>query len=134
MKAYIVGGGIDGTEDYNGVYHLVTEDGICWATQWCSSFDWARKDLYEDRAGLKADWAKNYPGEVKVLRLGEDSMTFHRLLEREQTYQPNRKGELSDGVYYSIITVKNGHWDKSEPKSIREIGHIVVEALLEGSK
>ena len=134
MKAYIVGGGIDGTEEYNGVYHLVTEDGICWATQWCSSFDWARKDLYEDRTGLQADWAKTYPGEVKVLRLGEDSMTFLRLLEREQTYQPNRKGELADGVYYSIITVKNGHWDKSEPKPTREIGHAVVEGLLANNK
>lgn len=134
MRAYIVGGGIDGTEEYNGVYHLVTEDGVCWATQWCSSFERARKDLYEDRAGLKEDWKENYPGEVEVVCLGQDGMTFQRLLEREQTYNPTRKGELPDGVYYSIITVKNGHWDKSQPKPVRDIGHIVVEALLENEK
>ena len=134
MRAYIVGGGLDGTEEYNGVYHLVTEDGVCWATQWCRNFETAKKDLYEDRVGLKEDWAKNYASEVEVLRLGEDGMTFQRLLEREQTYAPGRKGELPDGVYYSIITVKNGHWDKSHPKPLRDIGHIVVEAMIDASK
>lgn len=131
MRAYIVGGGLDGTEEYNGVYHLVTEDGKCWATQWCPSFERARKDLYEDRAGLREDWRVNYASEVEVFRLGEDGMTFQRLVEREQYYTPSAKGQLPDGVYYSIITVKNGHWDKSEPKPLRDIGHIVVEALID---
>ena len=129
MKAYIVGGGISGTEEYNGVYHLVTEDGVCWATQWCSSFEQARKDLYEDRAGLRADWEKKY-GDVQVMRLGEDSTTFEQLLFREEGYVPQRKGELADGVYYSIIRVKNGQWDKSEPRPVQELAATVVESLI----
>jgi len=133
MKAYIVGGGMDGTEDYNGVYHLVTEDGVCWATQWCSSFDWARKDLYEDRAGLREDWKKEY-GDVQVYRLGEDGMTFEKLLAKEMYYTPGKKGELKDGKYYSIITVKNGHWTKSEPKPLQELGHVLVDALIEKNR
>ena len=131
MKAYIVGGGLDGTEEYNGVYHLVTADGVCWATQWCSSFDWARKDLYEDRAGLREDWEKKY-GQVQVMRLGEDAMTFERLLMKEENYTPLQKGQLSDGVYYSIIKVKNGKWDKSEPQPIDKLGDLVVKVLKEG--
>ena len=129
MKAYIVGGGISGTEEYNGVYHLVTEDGVCWATQWCSGFEQARKDLYEDRAGLRADWEKKY-GDVQVMRLGEDSTTFEQLLFREEGYVPQRKGELADGVYYSIIRVKNGQWDKSEPRPVQELAATVVESLI----
>ena len=132
MRAYIVGGGIDGTQEVNGVYHLVTEDGKCWATQWCKSFADAYKELYEERAGLKEDWKNNYVSEVEVYRLGEDAMTFERLAERQVNYVPSRKGELPDGVYYSIITVKNGHWDKAEPKPIGEIGRAVVDALLGG--
>lgn len=130
MKAYIVGGGIDGTEEYNGVYHLVTADGVCWATQWCSSFAWAMKDLYEDRAGLREDWEKKY-GQVQVLRLGEDAMTFDRLAAREANYTPMQKGQLADGVYYSIIRVKDGKWDKSDPQPIDKLGDIVVKALKE---
>ena len=129
MKAYIVGGGTSGTEEYNGVYHLVTEDGVCWATQWCSSFAQARKDLYEDRSGLRADWEKKY-GDVEVLRLGDDRTTFQDLLFREAGYTPQRKGELADGVYYSIITVKHGQWHKSEPRPVQELAAAVVETLV----
>ena len=133
MKAYIVGGGMSGTEEYNGVYHLVTEDGVCWATQWCSSFDWAMKDLYEDRKGLQEDWKKEY-GDVKVLRLGEDGMTFEKLLAKEMYHKPAEKGVIKDGIYYSIVTVKNGHWTKSEPKPIQELGHVLVDALIKENK
>jgi len=133
MKAYIVGGGISGTEEYNGVYHLVTEDGVCWATQWCSSFEWAMKDLYEDRAGLQADLKKEYGG-VEVLRLGQDSTTFEKLLAKELYHDPSKKGELKDGVYYSIVTVKNGHWTKSEPKPIQELGHILVDTIIKENR
>lgn len=132
MRAYIVGGGIDGTEEVNGVYHLVTEDGVCWATQWCKNFDDARKELYEDRVGLKEDWRAKYVSEVEVFRLGDDAMTFERLAERQMGYTPTRKGQLPDGVYYCIVTVKNGHWEKSDPKPVRDIGHLVVEAMLNG--
>lgn len=133
MKAYIVGGGIDGTEEYNGVYHLVTGDGVCWATQWCSSFEWAMKDLYEDRARLREDWAKKY-GEVEVLRLGEDAMTFERLLAREENYTPLQKGQLPDGTYYSIIKVKNGKWEKSDPKPIERLCDLVAKTIKDAAK
>lgn len=133
MKAYIVGGGIDGTEEYNGVYHLVTADGAAWATQWCSSFDQARKDLYEDRAGLREDWAKRY-GDVEVLRLGEDTMTFEHLANRQDHYTPAPKGGLADGVYYSIITVKKGQVTKTEPKPVQELAASLVETMIKKQK
>ena len=133
MKAYIVGGGLSGTEEYNGVYHLVTEDGVTWATQWCSSFDWAMKDLYEDRAGLQADLQKKY-GKVEVLRLGQDSATFEKLLNKQMFFDPSKNTGLKDGVYYSIVTVRNGNWTKSEPKPIQELGHILVDTIIKENR
>lgn len=129
MKAYIVGGGFSGTEEVNGVYHLVTADGVTWATQWCADFASARKELYEERSGLRADWKAKY-GEVEVLRLGEDGMTFEQLASNQEHYVPSVKGKLADGVYYSIITVKNGEWKKTEPKPIQELAASVVETMI----
>ena len=128
MKAYIVGGGADGTEEYAGVYHLVTADGDCWATQWCSSFAEAKRELYDKRELMQADMQKKH-GPVPVLRLGEDEMTFAMLLERERTYDPAPIGQLADGLYYSVITVKDGVRTDSEPKSIRDLGHALMSAV-----
>lgn len=133
MKAYIVGGGMDGTEEVSGVYHLVTADGITWATQWCSSFDWAMKDLYEDRAGLKEDWAAKY-GEVEVLRLGEDSMTFERLAKKQDHAAFSNPNKLADGVYYKLITVKDGKTIKSEAYAIQKLGDLLVKAVKDSIK
>ncbi|MGN0968866.1 MAG: hypothetical protein ACI4O3_06300 [Oscillospiraceae bacterium] len=133
MKAYIVGGGPDGTEEYDGVYHLVTADGNCWATQWCSSFEQAQKELYDDRPRMREDLERKH-GDVEIVRLGTDAMTFSRLLEREGTYMPAPKGLLADGLYYNIITVKDGEWTKSEPRPIQELGHILVKALAENEQ
>lgn len=130
MKAYIVGGGMDGTDNYNGVYHLVTADGICWATQWCSSFEWAHKDLYEDRAGLQADWAKKY-GNVKVMRLGEDDMTFEKLVEREQTYNPMKESKLEDGIYFRVVYVKDGQKHKMPLKPMNELSNAICAAVVD---
>ncbi len=134
MKAYIVGGGTGGTEEYSGVYHLVTADGVCWATQWCSSFAWARKDLYEDREGLKDDWKKKY-GEVEVLRMGEDNMTFDQLLANELNYVPAPEGKMADGQYYSILTVKDGQViNKTLAKPLRALSDLLVDAIAEDAK
>ncbi|MGM9606946.1 MAG: hypothetical protein ACI3XJ_05520 [Oscillospiraceae bacterium] len=133
MKAYIVGGGADGTEEYEGVYHLVTSDGNCWASQWCTSFEDAKKSLYDDRPQMRADLERKH-GDVVVLRLGSDAMTFSRLLEREGSYVPAPKGLLADGLYYNLITVKDGEWTKSEPRPIQELGTFLVEALVKKSK
>lgn len=133
MKAYIVGGGVDGTEEKEGMYHLVTEDGATWASQWCSDFERARKDLYEDRAGLQQDWKEKY-GEVTVLRLGQDATTFEKLVAKQLYNTPGPQDKLADGLYYSILTVKKGHVTKSEPAPIQELGHILVDALRELNK
>ena len=130
MKAYIVGGGMDGTKQVKGVYHLVTADGVCWATQWCSSFDWAMKDLYEDRAGLQADWAEKY-GSVEVIRLGEDDMTFGDLLAMEQGYPMQDRDVLPDGVYYSVTTIKGGKRHNSALHSIDSLNDLLIAALAE---
>lgn len=129
MKAYLVGGGTSGTEEYDGVYHLVTADGFCWATQWCSSFEEAMKELYEDRAKLRENWKEKY-GSVEVLRLGDDLMTFERLAAREENYTPLQKGQLADGVYFNILTVKNGQWHKSEPRPIHALANLLVDAAI----
>ncbi len=133
MRAYIVGGGFDGTEEYNGVYHLVTADGVTWATQWCSSFAWAMKDLYEDRSGLREDWAEKY-GEVEVLRLGQDAMTLERLAAREENRVPAQKNQLPDGTYYCIIEVKDGKWDKSEPQPIEKMADLMIQTMKDSVK
>lgn len=133
MKAYIVGGGLEGTEEYEGVYHLVTSDGNCWASQWAGSFEEAKKVLYDDRPKMREDLERKH-GEVVVVRLGTDAMTFSRLLEREGTYVPAPKGLLADGLYYNLITVKDGEWTKSEPRPIQELGAFLVKALAEKAK
>ncbi len=128
MHAYIVGGGLEGLDEYEGMYHLVTADGNCWASQWCTSFEEAKKALYDDRPQMREDLERKH-GEVEVVRLGTDAMTFDRLLEREGTYMPAPKGLLADGLYYNLITVKDGEWTKSEPRPIRELGSFLVKAL-----
>lgn len=130
MKAYIVGGGESGTEEYEGMYHLVTSDGNCWASQWCTDFEDAKKALYDDRPQMRADLERKH-GDVVVVRLGSDAMTFSRLLEREGTYMPAPKGLLADGLYYNLITVKDGEWTKSEPRPVQELGSVLVKALME---
>ena len=133
MKAYIVGGGPSGTDEYEGMYHLVTSDGNCWASEWCSSFEDAKKALYDDRPQMREDLERKH-GDVVVVRLGTDAMTFSRLLEREGSYVPAPKGLLADGLYYNLITVKDGEWTKSEPRPIQELGTFLVEALVKKSK
>lgn len=128
MKAYIVGGGMDGTEEVAGVYHLVTADGITWATQWCADFEAAMKELYTEREGLKEDWAEKY-GEVDVMRLGQDSMTFERLAKKQDHAVYTQHTELADGVYYKLITVKDGKVIKSEARSIEKLGDLLVKAV-----
>lgn len=128
MKAYIVGGGMDGTEEAAGVYHLVTADGITWATQWCDSFAAAMKELYTDREGLKEDWAAKY-GQVDVMRLGQDSMTFERLAKKQDHAVFANQTELADGVYYKIITVKDGKVTKSDARSVDKLGDLLVKAV-----
>ena len=128
ITAYIVGGGSDGTEEYSGVYHLVTADGCTWASYWCESFEQAQKELYDNRDAMKKDMLAKF-GSVSVARLGTDEMTFDRLLERSMSFVPNQ-GKFPDGTYYSIITIKDGQWSKTEPRPIRDLGHAVVETLL----
>lgn len=128
MKAYIVGGGMDGTEEVAGVYHLVTADGITWATQWCADFEAAMKELYTERTALKEDWAEKY-GEVDVMRLGQDSMTFERLAKKQDHAVFANQTELADGVYYKIITVKDGKVTKSDARSIDKLGDLLVKAV-----
>ncbi len=133
MKAYIVGGGMEGTEEVQGVYHLVTADGITWATQWCESFEQAMKDLYTERAGLKEDWEDKY-GEVEVLRLGQDHMTFESLAKKQDHQVYAKHKGLEDGVYYEIITVKDGLVTKTEMRSVDKLGDLLVKAVRDSAQ
>ena len=133
MRAYIVGGGMDGTEEVQGVYHLVTADGVTWATQWCESFEDAMKELYVEREGLKEDWAEKYD-HVEVVRLGCDAMTLERLAMKQDHAVYAKQSGLADGVYFSIIKVKNGVWEKTDPKPIDALAGLVANTIAEKFK
>ena len=128
MKAYLVGGGMDGKEEYEGYYYLVTADGISWRSRWCSGFEQARRELYEQHEQLRRDLEEKY-GNIKLVRLGEDAMTFDRLLFKEEAYAPVPKKQMADGLYYNLITIKNGQWHKGEPKPIEHLASALIKAI-----
>ena len=70
MKAYIVGGGMDGTIDRAGTYHLITEDGMWLETQWHYSFGSAERSMYE-----------SYDS-IEIICLGDDDMTLDKLINK----------------------------------------------------
>ena len=68
MKAYIVGGGKDGTVDRPGVYHLITENGTWLETQWHYSFGSAERSMNE-----------SYDS-IEIICLGSDDMILDKLI------------------------------------------------------
>ena len=80
MKLYVCSNSEDGRESIDGIYYLITEEGECLATHWCSSKGFAKGDLYERRPDRIKKYTERF-GECECLYLGEDIMTFSRLIE-----------------------------------------------------
>lgn len=92
MKAYIVSDSKNGKENIDGIYYLITEDGCCWYSHWCSNMGYALGDLYDNRPERKAELAAEY-GEVEVLYLGEDGMTNSELIAKNHAWHKAQQAE-----------------------------------------
>ena len=79
MKAYIVSDSIDGMENIDGVYYLITEEGECLASHWCSNRWYADGDLYSRRPERVKEYTERF-GEFNVDYLGCDSMTMEEII------------------------------------------------------
>lgn len=80
MKLYVCSNSTDGKKNINGIYYLITEQGECLASHLCSCKYFAKGDLYENRQERIEKYTERF-GECKCLYLGEDDMTFDKLLE-----------------------------------------------------
>lgn len=80
MKLYVCSNSEYGTESIDGIYYLITEEGERLASHRCSSKWFAKGDLYERRPERIKKYTDRF-GECECLYLGEDDMTFSRLIE-----------------------------------------------------
>ena len=80
MKLYVCSNSDYGTENIDGIYYLITEEGECLASHFCSNKWFAKSDLYEGRPERIKEFTERF-GECECLYLGEDDMTFSRLFE-----------------------------------------------------
>ena len=86
MKAYIVSDSKDGMENIDGIYYLITEEGECLASHWCSSRWYAEGDLYSRRPERVKEFTERFNG-FSVDYLGCDSMTMGELIELNCKWQ-----------------------------------------------
>ena len=80
MKAYIANESKSGAENIEGVYYLITEEGECLATHWCSNSGYALGDLYKNRPERIKEFTDRF-GDFEVNYLGHDDMTAEKLIE-----------------------------------------------------
>lgn len=78
MKLYVCND--YGIENIYGIYYLITEEGEFLASHLCSCKYFAKDDLYEKRPERIKKYTERF-GECKCLYLGEDDMTFEKLIE-----------------------------------------------------
>lgn len=92
MKLYILANNKDlaptGTEDIDGIYSLISEEGEHLYDHWCSCRGYAKGDLVLHRPNRIKDLKDKY-GDYQVLHLGEDDMTLERLKELYDNYYKN---------------------------------------------
>jgi len=85
MKLYITNGTESGTENIDGVYYLISEEGEVLCSHFCSNKGFALGDLIEHREERKKEYTEKY-GEYTVLFLGEDTMTSDELHKRNEKF------------------------------------------------
>lgn len=92
MKAYIASNSDYGTENIDGIYYLITEEGEGLASHWCSNKWFAKGDLYENRPERIKKYTERF-GEFEVDYLGCDDMTMGRLIELNCKWQQEHSEE-----------------------------------------
>ena len=80
MKLYVCSDSDYGIENIDGIYYLIAENGEGLASHWCSNKWFAKGDLYENRPERIKEFTERF-GECECLYLGEDDMTFGKLIE-----------------------------------------------------
>lgn len=85
MKLYVCSNSENMTDNIDGIYYLITEEGECLATHWCSSKWFAKGDLYEERPERIEEFTKRF-GKCECLYLGENDMTAKEILELNKKY------------------------------------------------
>ena len=76
MKLYIVSDTKSGTDNINGVYYLISEDGELLRSSKSTNRAWAKNDLYNRH---KKEYKQKY-NEVSITILGQDEMTKEKLI------------------------------------------------------
>lgn len=82
MKLYIVSDTKSGTDNINGIYYLIAEDGEMLRSSKCTNRAWAKNDLYNRH---KKEYKRKY-NEVGIKVLGQDEMTKEKLMELNQKF------------------------------------------------
>lgn len=95
MKLYVCSNSETMTESIDGTYYLITEEGECLATHWCSSKWFAKGDLYERRPERIEKYTERF-GECECIYLGDDDMTKEKILELNKKYYEEHPEKLGD--------------------------------------
>lgn len=82
MKLYIVSDTKSGTDNINGIYYLIAEDGEMLRSSKSTNRAWAKNDLYNRH---KKEYKRKY-NEVGIKVLGQDEMTKEKLMELNQKF------------------------------------------------
>ena len=90
MKLYIVSNSEDGKQNIDGAYQLVDETGKGLYSHWCSNKYFAKGDLITQRPERIKECEEKY-GKYEVLYLGEDDMTFEKLIELSNKNYPSKE-------------------------------------------
>lgn len=85
MKAYIASSSENGTDNIDGAYFLITEEGEVLATHLCSHKLYALGDLYAHRKERIKNFEDRF-GDFSVDYLGNDEMTWEELLRRNKKF------------------------------------------------
>ena len=85
MKLYICSNSETQTEDIDGIYYLISEEGEVLASHWCSCKYFAKGDLYEHRPERIKEYAERF-GHCECLFLGEDNMTAKKLIKLNRKF------------------------------------------------
>lgn len=89
MKLYIIANDKNkaptGTEDIDGVYLLISEQGECFYGHWCSCRGYAKGDLVLRRPERIKQLEEKF-GQFELIHLGEDEMTLDVLIERNEEF------------------------------------------------
>ena len=89
MKLYIVADNKNkaptGTEDIDGLYVLVSEQGECLYSHVCSCRGYAKGDLVSRKPERIKQLEEKF-GQFEIIHLGDDEMTYDVLLERHKEF------------------------------------------------